>query len=132
MPNALTFLLILCVTLSGCASVVSYPQQPSELRTCQALLEDYDTVVKRNGAYDAQDYPLPSFPYLRSDRFLAANDLKSLSQGGTGAHNSVGLAILYYFHSVRAARCLSYMGQGASTKSPEGTRPVIRKRYSPS
>ena len=79
MPNALTFLLILCVTLSGCATVVSYPQQPSELRTCQALLEDYDTVVKRNGAYDAQDYPLPSFPYLRSDRFLAAYDLKSLS-----------------------------------------------------
>ena len=78
MRARLAILLALITVLAGCATVISYPPNSQELMACHVLINEFDDEVKRHKVFDAQDYPLPSFQYLRSDRLLAAYDLSSL------------------------------------------------------
>ncbi len=62
------------VLLAGCASLSPEGIQrklnrPSE---CQEFLEALDGKVIDAGARDASSFPIPGFPYLRTNRFLAA------------------------------------------------------------
>lgn len=67
-------LCILALVSSGCATrgpyktrfIVGRPQQ------CQAFLEALDEKVQAAGVRDSSSFPVPGFPYLRSNRFLSA------------------------------------------------------------
>jgi hypothetical protein len=69
----LIFSFLFLVLLAGCASL--YPQRiPEALNRpaeCQDFLEALDEKVLDAGVRDASTFPIPDFPYLRTDRFLS-------------------------------------------------------------
>lgn len=72
--HRILFLPIIFVLLSGCATLcpTGAPIFRDRPETCQAFLEQLDEAVDRAGVRDASTSSVPCFPYLRSDRFLAA------------------------------------------------------------
>lgn len=66
--------------LNGCAWLPTGEPPPSRpdadapawVGACLYVFDRFDTLVAEGGVRDAGAYPLPSFPYLRSDRALAA------------------------------------------------------------
>lgn len=75
-----SFLLLFSVFLFGCASFYSQriPQPLERPERCQGFFEELDRRVKEAGVRNASAYPVPGFPYLRTNRFLSAlkNKLK--------------------------------------------------------
>lgn len=66
--------------LSGCASFLTRPAPPSfdQPEPCREFLNRLDELVKGVDVRDASSASIPGFPYLRTNRFLAAlkKDLK--------------------------------------------------------
>lgn len=56
-------------------------QRPEE---CQRLFEQLDASVTEAGVRDASGYPIPGFPYLRTNRFLSALKTKIRETGEKG------------------------------------------------
>jgi hypothetical protein len=72
------------VFLIGCAAlspqkIPFLSERPEE---CQEFLNRLDEEVKEAGARDASNFPIPGFPYLRTNRFLASlgNNLQNDQQ----------------------------------------------------
>jgi len=62
------------ILLAGCASIEPsrIAQQWKRPESCQQLFDQVDQKVAEAGVRDASSYPIPGFPYLRGNRFLAA------------------------------------------------------------
>ena len=73
--------LVLAVFLGGCAAH-GYRAAPSPdalpSQSCQTELQNWQHQVTDAGAFEAITTPVPGFPYLRVDRFLASFDLSEL------------------------------------------------------
>ena len=73
--------LVLAVFLGGCAAH-GYRAAPSPdallSRSCQMALRNWQHQVTDAGAFEAITTPVPGFPYLRVDRFLASFDFRQL------------------------------------------------------
>ena len=67
-------LLLVSLLLVGCASLSSRRISISLERPgkCQAFFDQLDEKVREAGVRDASSVPIPGFPYLRTNRFLAA------------------------------------------------------------
>ncbi len=71
----------LAVSLTGCTAHVAPPASVPDAAalsvvSCRSLYRDVDRWVKGAGVGDAQSARIPGYPYLRIDRFLAADDVK--------------------------------------------------------
>jgi len=70
--------LVLLFFISGCSVVPTLPEKPLEigsnptLSECETLFDHLDQAVAEMGTTDSQAAPIPGFPYLGSDRFLAS------------------------------------------------------------
>ena len=66
-------LISLLLFLTGCTSLMARRISQSFERPegCQAFLSALDERVDRSGVRDASSYPIPGFPYLRTNRFLS-------------------------------------------------------------
>ena len=62
------------ILLTGCESLTPHriSARLEERGECGKLLVRMDEAVAKTGVGDASSYPVPGFPYLRADRFLAA------------------------------------------------------------
>jgi hypothetical protein len=58
------------LALAGCVSLSPRPPD-TPVSKAAALLEELDESVARAGVREAASWPLPGFPFLRSDRFLS-------------------------------------------------------------
>ncbi len=58
----------------GCAALAPGSAAPvsGDDEGCRSFFATLDKAVEESGARDASDFPVPGFPYLRSNRFLAA------------------------------------------------------------
>jgi len=67
-------LLSLLLFVAGCAPFLTYriPQQLERPKPCDEFLIRLDEKVEEAGVRDASTFPIPGFPYLRTNRFLAA------------------------------------------------------------
>lgn len=69
--------LLLLLLMTGC-SVLQEPQRgnlqsaDAGVRECAQWFSDVDARIDAAGVRDAEEWRVPGFPYLRSDRFLAA------------------------------------------------------------
>ncbi|WP_166263656.1 hypothetical protein [Marinobacter caseinilyticus] len=76
------WVLVLLVLLGGCA-VQGYRGLPAPdavgAQACQSTLQDWQHQVMDSGAFEAKTTPVPGFPYLRVNRFLASFDLNRLN-----------------------------------------------------
>jgi hypothetical protein len=72
-PKAIFFAL-LSLTIAGCGtlSATRVPWEAERPDGCRALFERLDAVVLERGVHDAADVPIPGFPYLRANRFVAS------------------------------------------------------------
>jgi len=79
-PEAI-FLALLILSMAGCGTVSStrVPWEAERPGGCRAFFERLDAIVLEKGARDAADAPIPGFPYLRANRFVA-----SLADGLSG------------------------------------------------
>jgi hypothetical protein len=73
----LALLVAVAVVAAGCATLDAPPERdsvllPAPLRDCIGWFSGLDEQVARAGVRDAQAVPVAGFPYLRSDRLLAA------------------------------------------------------------
>ena len=68
-----SFLLLFFAFLFGCASFLSQriPQTLERPERCQGFFEELDRRVKEAGVRNASTFPIPGFPYLRTNRFLS-------------------------------------------------------------
>ena len=68
------FSLLMLFFLLGCASLSprSVPSTPHSIEGCQAFFYQLDRQVEEAGVRNASDFLIPGFPYLRTNRFLAA------------------------------------------------------------
>jgi hypothetical protein len=59
----------------GCTSLLnkSIPFSLERPTECQDLLNRFDKVTDEAGVKDASTYPIPGFPYLRTNRFLSSS-----------------------------------------------------------
>ncbi len=70
--------LVLLLLISGCSAISTLPEKPLEIGTnptlseCETLFYRLDKSVAELGIKDSQAVPIPDFPYLGSDRFLAS------------------------------------------------------------
>ncbi len=70
--------LVLLFFISGCSVVSTLPEKPLEISStptlseCETLFDHLDKAVAEMGTIDSQAAPIPGFPYLGSDRFLAS------------------------------------------------------------
>jgi uncharacterized protein YceK len=78
--NRSLVLLLVSLLLVGCASLSSrrIPVSFERPEQCQAFFDRLDEWVRKTGVRDASSVSIPGFPYLRTNRFLAA--LKSTLQ----------------------------------------------------
>jgi len=67
-PLLVSLLLVGCASLSSRRIPVSF-DRPEQ---CQAFFDQLDEWVRKAGVRDASSVPIPGFPYLRTNRFLAA------------------------------------------------------------
>jgi hypothetical protein len=69
-----TFLLPFFLLLFGCASFLSQriPQALERPAPCQEFFDRLNEKVEEAGVRDASVFPIPGFPYLRTNRFLLA------------------------------------------------------------
>lgn len=82
-----TLLSILIIFVLGCATVCP-PQVPDFIdrpRECHEFIKRFDEKVRDAGVSDAPTFPVPGFPYLRTNRFLSAlkdnlNDYEQMKQ----------------------------------------------------
>lgn len=65
-------LLPLLVLLSGCAATPTVKQQSAEISACRHHFTTLDAAIDEAGVRDHGPIPVPGFPYLRIDRFLAS------------------------------------------------------------
>ena len=67
-------LLLVFLLLVGCASLPSkrIPVSFERPEPCQTFFIQLDETVRKAGVRDASAVPIPGFPYLRTNRFLAA------------------------------------------------------------
>ena len=72
MKSYLTLWLLLTLLLSGCAGLNKAPQTDSPTLVCHQLFEQVDAHIAQAGMRDEGDHPIIGFPYLRSNRLLAA------------------------------------------------------------
>jgi uncharacterized protein YceK len=72
--NRSLVLLLVSLLLVGCASLSSrrIPVSFERPEQCQAFFDRLDEWVRRAGVRDASSVSIPGFPYLRTNRFLAA------------------------------------------------------------
>lgn len=63
---------LLVLLLSACASLDTPPQTDSPTLACHRLFEQVDAQIAQAGLRDEGDHPIAGFPYLRSNRLLAA------------------------------------------------------------
>jgi hypothetical protein len=72
-PKAIFFAL-LSLSIAGCGtlSATRVPWEAERPDGCRALFERLDAVVLEKGVHDAADAPIPGFPYLRANRFVAS------------------------------------------------------------
>jgi hypothetical protein len=74
------FLSLILIYLSGCAALFSQRVPSSFVRPegCQSLFDRLDEKVHQEAVKDTANFPIPGFPYLRTNRFLSAlkEDLK--------------------------------------------------------
>lgn len=78
-----TLLVAAVVVLGGCAPAIHdrrpppLPGQPADsaVTGCRTLYRTVDLRVARAGVRDAQAMPVPGFPYLRINRFLASMEI---------------------------------------------------------
>ena len=71
----------MAVSLTGCTAHVAPPAAVVDAAalsvvSCRSLYRDVDAWVKGAGVGDAQSARIPGYPYLRIDRFLAADEVK--------------------------------------------------------
>lgn len=76
----------MAVLLAACTAHVAptapVPEAPVlTVSTCRDLYQDLDTRVARAGVGDAQSVRIAGYPYLRINRFLAADDIKPDAYG---------------------------------------------------
>jgi hypothetical protein len=73
-PYRFGFLLPFFSLLFGCASFLSQrvPQTLERPAPCQEFFDRLDEKVEETGVRNASTYPIPGFPYLRTNRFLLA------------------------------------------------------------
>src|SRR5512136_2426075 len=71
--NAL-FSVLLILSLAGCGalSATRVPWETGHPEGCRAFFERLDAVVLERGVHNAADAPVPGFPYLRTNRFVAS------------------------------------------------------------
>lgn len=65
-------LLILSLTGCGTLSATRVPWEAELPDGCRAFFERLDAVVLERGVHNAADAPVPGFPYLRTNRFVAS------------------------------------------------------------
>jgi hypothetical protein len=72
-PKAIFFALLL-LSIAGCGtlSATRVPWEAERPDGCRTLFERLDAVVLERGVHDAADAPIPGFPYLRANRFVAS------------------------------------------------------------
>ena len=71
----------MAVSLTGCTAHVAPPAAVVDAAalsvvSCRNLYRNVDAWVKGAGVGDAQSARIPGYPYLRIDRFLAADEVK--------------------------------------------------------
>ncbi len=72
--HTILFLIFFLSFFSGCASFTAQriPRSLDRPEDCQSFLSALDERVNHSGVRDAATYPIPGFPYLRSNRFLSS------------------------------------------------------------
>src|SRR5512136_491115 len=79
------FLISFLFLMTGCVSFTAQriPLSLERPKDCQAFLTALDREVEKAGVGDAASYPVPGFPYLRTNRFLSGlKDSIHSEQGG--------------------------------------------------
>ena len=75
------FFILFLFLMTGCVSFTAQrvPLSLERPKQCQAFLTALDREVEKAGVRDAASYPVPGFPYLRTNRFLSRlkNDIHS-------------------------------------------------------
>ncbi len=71
----------MALSLTGCAAHLAPPASivdgaPLSVVSCRRLYSDVDAWVKDAAVGDAQSARIAGYPYLRIDRFLAADEVK--------------------------------------------------------
>ncbi len=71
----------MAVSLTGCTAHVAPPVAVVDAAalsvvSCRSLYRDVDAWIKGAGVGDAQSARITGYPYLRIDRFLAADEVK--------------------------------------------------------
>ena len=71
----------IALSLTGCAAHLAPPAPVADAEalsvvSCRSLYSDVDAWVKSAGVGDAQSARISGYPYLRVDRFLAADEVK--------------------------------------------------------
>ena len=68
------FLFLVPPLLVGCASLSPRPAPifSDSVEGCRVFFSHLDAQVKEAGVREASEYPVPGFPYLRTNRFLSA------------------------------------------------------------
>lgn len=64
--------LSVALCLFGLITVGARAEPRSDAAACRALFTDLDALVDRAGVRDQGPYPVPDYPYLRINRFLAS------------------------------------------------------------
>lgn len=74
MKRKLTATLVAMLLVAGCAGIDKRvaPDAPAGASDAWAFLSELDRLVDRHGVRDAGRFPIPGYPYLRTDRFLGA------------------------------------------------------------
>ncbi|MFL1464946.1 hypothetical protein [Marinobacter sp. HN1S83] len=76
----LVTLMLMAWALSGCASQSAKPPlAPLTSEACTTAWQDVERQLQQAGIQDAQDNPIPGYPYLRVNRTLADFDLAALT-----------------------------------------------------
>ena len=72
--TSITVLVFLIGLLQGCAGLTQRQKSalPGRPQQAERLLFELDAAVAEAGVHDASSFKVPGFPYLRTDRFLAA------------------------------------------------------------
>ncbi len=67
------FIISFLLLMTGCTSLVAkrVPLSLDRPKECQAFLTALDQELDKAGVKDAASYPVPGFPYLRTNRFLS-------------------------------------------------------------